>query len=111
MSILLKCGHSSMSIHIRDHDGLGEKHPSCLIHETCEVAENVPDLTGRTSRCAYFGSKKPRRRYANDECNYGCNGKDLCECGQIPSRFDLAFFEHQPTMGNDKFYCGCHGWD
>ena len=83
--------------------------PSCIIHDCIEIAEKQPDLTGRTARCAYFGSKKLRR--SNDECKYGCCGKERCECGNVPSSYDLAFFEYHPEEKQDRFYCGCHGWN
>jgi hypothetical protein len=58
----------------------------CLVHGCTDVAESKPDLTGRVAMCTYGG--KP-----------------------VPSSFDLAFFEHQPNQPNDRYYCGCYGWD
>ena len=83
----------------------------CLIHSCFEPANEIPDLTGRTARCTYFGKPKPRRRYANDECNYGCRNNAVCGCGSQPSSFGLAFFKYKPESSQDEFYCGCFGWD
>ena len=83
----------------------------CLVHKCFEPADEIPDIVGRTSRCIYFGTAKPRRRYANDECNYGCRGNDVCNCGSIPSNFKLAFYKYKPESSQDEFFCGCRGWD
>jgi len=83
----------------------------CITHMCTEPMEKQPDLTGRTARCAYFGRTKPQRRYANDECNYGCRGNPVCQCGEQPSDSNLAFFKYKPDSPQDTFYCGCHGWD
>jgi len=109
--VFMKCGHTAQGTHQNEHDDLGKDHPCCLICDCCEVVKAKPDLTGRTARCDYFGREKPRRRFANDECNYGCEGQAICQCGNLPSDFGLAFFEHKPNEKQDKFYCGCHGWD
>lgn len=105
---MMKCGHSANAIHGKENE------PCCAIcapQESAFIVVDTPDLTGRTAKCAYFGKTKPRRRYANDECNYGCCGKDVCECGNVPSSTGLAFFERKPDLPQDEFYCGCHGWD
>jgi len=107
---MMACGCAGATTHRNEHDGLTEGHPSCLTHNCCEVT-NAPDLKNRTAQCAYSGVTKSRRRYANDECNYGCQGKDTCECGDEPSKVSLAFFEHKPDQAQDTFYCGCLGWD
>jgi hypothetical protein len=99
----MKCGHNS--------NGQTDKgEPVCVICDCTEVVE-TPNLQGRTAKCSYFGKRKPNRRYANDECNYGCRGKPVCECGSVPSKIDLPFFEYLPNEKQDKFYCGCFGWD
>ena len=64
----------------------------------------------RKAKCVYYGKIKPKRSYANDECNYICYGKDYCEC-VVESSDNLPFFEEQKDKEFDKFYCGCHGWD
>ena len=77
----------------------------------CGKGGATQNLDGRTARCTYFGKTKPRKRYANDECNYGCHGKPTCNCGEQPSDFNLAFFKYKPKSIQDEFYCGCFGWD
>jgi len=71
-----------------------------------------PDLTGRTARCTYFGMTKPRRRYANDECNYSCYRKLTCECGSESSDTNLAFFKYRgkgSDVAEEKcVVCGYH---
>ncbi len=82
---LMKCGHAANATNGR---GL----PSCAIcagltPDAEQIAE-TPDLTGRmascfTQRCKSF----------------------------VPSSLDLPFFEYRPDKAEDKFYCGCLGWD
>jgi hypothetical protein len=109
---LMKCGCAPQG-HKTSTGGVKHDPPieCCLIHDCCEPMEEAPDLTGRTAKCTYFGRSKPKRRYANDECNYGCYRNPVCQCGKEPSRFDLAFFKHKPDEEHDEFYCGCFGWD
>lgn len=59
--------------------------PGCLIH-SCIEEMPVPDLTGRTAKCAYGGN-------------------------EVPSNPELPFFEYKPEEKHDKYYCGCFGWD
>lgn len=103
---MMKCGHTAQG-HQINKDG---KIPYCLICDCIEQAE-IPNLAGRTARCSYFGKAKPNRRFANDECNYGCRGNRVCDCGEQPSEIDLPFFKHHPDKERDEFYCGCFGWD
>ena len=109
---LMKCGCVAQG-YLTSQDGikLETSLPGCLIHDCYEPADEIPDLTGRTARCTYFGRSKPNRRYANDECNYGCKGNNTCKCGNIPSDYGLAFFQYKPDAEQDEFYCGCFGWD
>jgi hypothetical protein len=104
--IMMKCGHASQGYKVVGDECI----PCCVICDETEQAP-APDLTGRTARCSYYGMAKINRRYANDECNYGCKGKTKCECGSEPSKVDLAFFKHHPDKEQDEFYCGCMGWD
>ena len=105
---VMKCGCAPNATTEIDNETV----PCCAIHDCYEQAEVKPDLTDRTARCSYFGKKKPNRRYANDECSpKRCLGKPTCECGSIPSSFDLAFFSYKPDKEQDSFYCGCFGWD
>jgi hypothetical protein len=109
---IMKCGCAPQG-YVTHHGGLKLDPPleACLIHDCYESMEDVPDLKGRTAKCAYFGKTKPRRRYANDECNYGCGGNPVCNCGNQPSDFGLAFFKYKSESSQDEFYCGCFGWD
>lgn len=110
MSKYMNCGCASNAVHHGVHDGLEKEHPTCIIHGSCvEVAQ--PDLEGRTARCIYLGRTKPRRRYANDECNYICRGEVDCKCGAVESSTNLPFFKHKPGGDQDEFFCGCFGWD
>ena len=111
MGVMMKCGCVSMSVcSSRGGKTFDPPIPSCLTHDCLEISD-TPNLEGRTAVCAYFGKRKPKRRYANDECNHSCRGKDFCECGSVKSSLDLAFFKHRPDMGQDYFFCGCFGWD
>ena len=108
MDVLMKCGHTSNGFKIIKDK---ERVPCCVICNCEEVEKEKPSLEGRTAKCTYFGKTKPNRRFANDECNYGCQGKSECCCGSISSSYDLAFFKHTPEKDQDEFYCGCRGWD
>jgi hypothetical protein len=105
---LMKCGCVS-NCHRINKDGT--KTEGCLVHECFEISKENISLVGRNATCSYFGKMKPNRRYCNDECNYGCRGKQNCECGSVPSSLKLAFFKHRPNLGTDEFFCGCFGWD
>lgn len=98
---MLKCGCTGMATHHNAHDGLEPDHPSCIVHECCEVAE-TPDLSGRMARCIYYG-----KDVYKSECD-DCRG--LCGC-EKKSSINLAFFEYHPEEKYDRYYCGCHGWD
>jgi len=97
----LKCGCAAAGSHRNEHDGLPKGHPSCMVHDCCEVVA-APNLIGRTARCAYFG--KETRRSECSKCGLVCT----CECA---STIELAFFKHDPEKQFDEFYCGCHSWD
>lgn len=81
--VMMACGHAANA-----KDGRGN--PCCAIcigitPKASRVVESV-DLTGRMAKCT--------------------------ECGkQVPSSMKLAFFEHRPAHGIDKYYCGCRGWN
>lgn len=98
---MMKCGCSAMAIHKNKHDGLSEEHPSCFIHECCEIIE-PPKLESRKARCFYYGKESYK-----SECS---NCKKICNC-ERDSKIDLAFFKHIPESEYDEFYCGCHSWD
>lgn len=107
MTKMMKCGHAAQGSRLEKD---GSQIDACVICGCVDVAEE-PDLTGRTARCTYAGRRKPQRRYANDECNYGCRGNPVCQCDKEQSYIGLAFFSHHPDKEQDEFYCGCFGWD
>jgi len=79
--------------------------PSCVVHDCIEVADSAPDLTGRVAYCAYSGCQTNRKR-STHYGEYGPDGRSFA-----PSDLNLPFFEHKPNEKNDKYYCGCFGWD
>jgi hypothetical protein len=81
---MMKCGCAANCQMARD--GKNYK-PGCGIHQCDEPADNPPNLEGRTAVCQY-GLHHP-----------------------VPSSLDLAFFVYRPNEKNDRYYCGCHGWD
>lgn len=80
---LMKCGHTAQGV---DEKG----RPVCAICAGIkegwnEIEVNKPSLAGRTARCL---------------------------CGrEVPSSYNLPFFEYQENKGQDRYYCGCRGWD
>lgn len=98
---MLKCGCNAMGQHNNKHDGLEAGHPTCIVHDCCDVVD-APDLKGRKARCGNYG----RATYKNecDDCVHVCQH-------ERKSSVDLAFFSHKPNEEYDEFYCGCHGWD
>jgi len=65
MDVYLRCGCSAVALHHNAHDGLPVGHPSCFIHDCCEVIDRPP-LLGRRARCSYYGLS-----YAKHRCG-GC---------------------------------------
>lgn len=107
--VLMKCGCVAQGVcDFKEGKKLDPPIPVCVIHDCYDVEKEMPDLTGRTAKCSYFGAKKMRHK---DECNYKCHGNPICICGDIPSSYDLPFFKYQPDKPQDDFYCGCFGWD
>lgn len=140
MTDLLICGDAPFSQHVGAHDGLEERHPSCVTHSCCILDTRKISLEGRKAKCDYFG-REPHR----NESNYGCRGKDICDCvrdsteqlpfftyrgeGSYDSRIRCkncpyvatahkgflskacAKFEPNGPFKEDKFYCGCWSWD
>lgn len=75
---MMKCGHTALTT---------KGCPICigLVAGAEEVADELPDLTGRKARC---------------ECG-----------GTRDSDISLPFFTHRPDCDTDSYYCGCRGWD
>lgn len=78
---LMACGCRAQGVFGTDDQ------PICVVHLCRDVAVGEPDLTGRTAFCTY--------------------GKHA----EQPSSLALAFFRHVPDQPNDRYYCGCYGWD
>jgi hypothetical protein len=73
----------------------GTSSPACAIHDCFTVLSDRPNLFGRIAKCTYY----PRG---------GKYGK--CQEPQ-PSDLTLPFFEYRPNGEEDRYYCGCWGWD
>ena len=105
---LMKCGCVAQGVRTAS---AGVKHdpplPICMIHDCLEVAESVPDLTGRTARCTYRSCKTYLAKYR--DTHYG----ELRPDGRsyAPSALNLPFFKHVPASEYDEYFCGCMGWD
>lgn len=101
MAVLMMCG---CTVSTTDLAG----NPSCLYHNTPlgRTPALLPDLTGRSARCAHYGQTPSGRNHESRTCTRG----QPCMC-EAPSSFDLAFFEYRPAHAHDVFYCGCWGWD
>lgn len=84
-NVLMKCGCRANAV-----DGRTGA-PSCAIHAgltpDAEIVADTPDLTGRFAHCSY--------------------GRH----GRKPSSLALPFFIYQPDAEEDRYYCGCRGWD
>jgi hypothetical protein len=88
--------------------------PACVICDCFEVADTVPDLTGRKARCAYFGQGGFRNYEYLSRIKGKCS-REKCEC-EVPSSYDLPFFKlaelsYKKDKEYDRFFCGCSGWD
>ena len=109
----MKCGCVAQAVQ-RMPDG--SERPACVVHDppdSITVAEVKPDLTGRKARCAYFG----RGGFRNHGPIYGGGKCSRQRCGcLVDSDYGLPFFEYAPKWaksieGEDRFFCGCAGWD
>ena len=89
----MKCGHSVNAQQLKLD---GSWIPCCAICNCVEQAK-VPDLTGRRSKCVYYGNKYNRQ---GDKCS-----------SEEDSDLSLPFFEYKPKKSYDEYYCGCKGWD
>ena len=125
--VLMKCGCVAQGM--LTHSGgkkLDPPIPVCVIHDCTEVADTVPDLTGRMSRCLYgekkggnypsiapssfdlpfFKYKGPDSECARETCICGykrvAHGKPHIKCKEFVAHGPYEYDEH---------YCGCHGWN
>ncbi len=111
MLAYMACGCAAQMINIEDGS------PYCFTHDCNEVADEEPDLSGRTARCSICdcietnaSACKRSRAAGGIEACYGVvpEGKRRSEA---PSSLDLPFFEHRPNEEYDRFFCGCMGWN
>jgi hypothetical protein len=65
----------------------GKMVDGCAVHDCVEAAVPQPDLTNRSAHC------------------------DTCKKSKADSSSKLPFFKYQPLFSNDKYYCGCRGWE
>ena len=89
--ILMKCGCVSTGVcTARNGIKYDPPIPICITHDCSVIEENKPSLSGRKSRCSYYGS----------HCH-----------SEFDSSYNLAFFKYKPESAFDTYYCGCFGWD
>lgn len=84
---LMKCGCIAQGV--RTSVG-GVKHDpisSCLTHDCIEVADAMPDLTGRMAKCFYSHERSSRDQRDRKSPVLGKS--------PMPSSYDLAFFKYQ----------------
>lgn len=106
---MMKCGCAGYVTHRQKHDGLKENHPSCIVHNCCEVIKEEQSFEGRKARCTYYGKPVKTGSY-NGNCCDVCKAGDICRC-EKPSSPNLWFFKYKPDEEYDEFYCACHGAD
>ena len=64
-----------------------EGKPACVICNCTEVSKEKPSLKGRNAKCGY------------------------CQ-KTVDSNWNLPFFELSKNHNrNDRYYCGCRGWN
>jgi hypothetical protein len=105
--VMLKCGCAAQGVRTATNGVKHDPIPCCIVHDCIEVAESLPDLTGRTARCTYRSCKQYLAKYR--DTHYG----ELRTDGRsyAPSSLKLPFFKHKPTEEYDEYFCGCMGWD
>jgi hypothetical protein len=85
MSQMMACGCVAMAV---QNLGNGKTRPMCIVHMTTDTAKG-PELRHRKARCAYFSTCKT----------------------ESASSVELPFFQWQPELEHDRFYCLCQGCD
>ena len=114
---MMKCGHTAQG---RDQEGIA----TCIIcwpdPKATQIADELPDLTGRTARCPNCGKTTPSStklaffRYKGPGSEWAIH---MCKCGYYEvghsnanGRSCKSFEPHGPAVF-DEYYCGCRGWD
>jgi hypothetical protein len=130
MDILMACGHTAISTHSNPHDGLEANHPSCVIHAglhwgACKVAQ-PPELIGRFAKCScgktqpssltlaffeYLGPESPSATENCAQCGYLQIAHRRKQSGEVKNQHICLRFKPHGPYENDRFYCGCRGWD
>ena len=123
---MMACGHAANA-------RSGER-PVCAvcfgIDPRAEQEVAVPDLSGRTARCAYgCGSERPSEVGLAFFEYLGPGSREALEvcgtCGFLLRAHDdsalrarpwpgdklCAVFTPRGDVGHDRYYCGCRGWD
>ena len=113
MGKMMKCGCVSDAVEHSHYGHPDDKtKPVCITHQPHPDAYEVvpqPDLTGRIAVCCYRDGCDKRQKQRGDTSyaqGYLPNGQAFAK-----SSVALPFFEHKPNEKNDKFFCGCFGWD
>jgi len=99
--------------------------PACVIHDCLELAEAVPDLTGRVAQCAYSPAGHAPQPSSFDLAFFEFLGEgsreatDICQCGfsrvahegPVSTPLKCKEFIAKGAAEFDRYYCGCLGWD
>lgn len=65
-----------------------------------------PPAEGRMMRCSYASRPEHAERHPGGGSERGRTFESV-----RPSNPQAAFFEARPDEAEDRFYCGCWGWD
>jgi hypothetical protein len=135
MHPLMKCGCAAQGV-LSAKGGVkfDPPIPACVVHDCYEMADSVPDLTGRMADCDYRPDGHATKPSSFDLAFFEFRGEgsreatEICKCrmsrklhdengGKIPARKyamlmkGCAGFMPKGPQERDRYYCGCHGWD
>ncbi len=122
--IILKCGCAA-NTKIKSMGGVtySPMIDGCGVHRCIEPAEAAPDLTSRTSLCAYCREEAPSSKdlpFFEFRGEGSSEATDICQCryhriahGKPPKPGVKVCGEFSPrgAVDYDRHYCGCRGWD